>query len=107
MIAAGAVDDHESAAADIAGARIGYRHGEADRDRGVDRVAAPLQNVDADPRGERLLRYHHPVLGGNGRGAADLRRRTVVAAREERQRQQCKERDERQALVRMSVHGAN
>ena len=40
--AVGAVDHHEAAAADIAGARIGHRHGEADRDRGIDRIAAAL-----------------------------------------------------------------
>ena len=34
---------------------------EADRDRGIDRIAALLQNVDADPRRARLLRHHHAV----------------------------------------------
>ncbi len=36
----GEMDHHEAAAADIAGARIGHRQREADRDRGIDRVAA-------------------------------------------------------------------
>ena len=58
----GEMDQHEAAAADVAGARIGDREREADRDRGVDRVAAALQNVDADARGARLLRHHHAVL---------------------------------------------
>ena len=61
VVAAGAVDHHESAAADIAGTRIGHRHGEADRDRRIDRVAALLENLDADPRRQRLLRHHHAV----------------------------------------------
>ncbi len=62
---AGEVDHHEAAAADVAGARIGHRHGEADRDRGIDRVAAAAQHVGADARGARLLRHHHAVLGGD------------------------------------------
>ena len=61
----GEVDHHEAAAADVAGARIGHRHGEADCDRGIDRVAAALQHVGADARGARLLRHHHAVLGGD------------------------------------------
>ena len=61
VLAVGAVNHHEAAAADIAGARIGHSHREADRDRGIDRVAAALQNIDADPRGQRLLRHHHAV----------------------------------------------
>jgi hypothetical protein len=68
-------DDHVAAAADIAGPRIGDGHGEAGRDRGIDRVAAPLQYGKPDPRGARLLRHHHAMarldraLGaGTGRG---------------------------------------
>ncbi len=59
--AAGEVDDHIAAAAEIAGARIGYRQREAGRDRRVDRVAPLLQDVDADARRARLLRHHHAV----------------------------------------------
>ena len=44
----GAVDQHEAAAADIAGARQGHGEREADRHRRVDRIAAALQNVEAD-----------------------------------------------------------
>ena len=79
------MDHHEASAAEIAGARVRHRHGEADSDRSVDRVAAPLQDVDADPRRERLLSHHHPVRGGNRLRAGDLRRRAFVAAREDGQ----------------------
>ena len=66
------MDHHEAAAADIAGARIGHRQREADRDRGIHRVAAALQNVDADARRQRLLRHHHAVLGDDRLRLADL-----------------------------------
>ena len=65
-VLAGAVDHHVAAAADIAGARIGHRHRKAGRDRGVDRVAAFCQNLDADLRRARLLRDHHAVLRRDG-----------------------------------------
>ena len=55
------MDDHVAAAADIAGARIGHRQREAGRDRGIDGVAALLQELDADAGGARLLRHHHAV----------------------------------------------
>jgi len=42
------MNDHESAAADIAGARIGHGHREAGRDRGIHRVAALPQDIGAD-----------------------------------------------------------
>jgi len=61
VAAVGEMDDHEAAAADIAGARIGHRHRKADGDRGIDRIAAFLQNVDADARRRCFLRHHHPV----------------------------------------------
>ena len=107
ILAAGAVDHHESAAAEIAGARIGHRHGEADRDRSVDRVAALLQDVDADAGGERLLRHHHPMRGGDGRRVSDFRRCAVVAARQEGQHQQGDEREGDPVPERTSGHGAN
>ena len=61
LIAFGEMDQHEAAAADVAGARIGNGHRKADRDRGVDRVAAALEHLDADPRGAFFLRHHHAV----------------------------------------------
>ena len=88
----GEMDHHVAAAADVAGARIGHRHGEAGGDRGVHRVAAALEHIDADARGARLLRHHHAVLvrldlrgGGRRRGeqgkerAAGRSRRDIVS----------------------------
>ena len=43
------VQHHEAAAAEIAGARIGHRERKADRDGGIDRIAALGQDFDADP----------------------------------------------------------
>ena len=55
------MDHHEAAAADIAGARIGDGEREADGDRGIDRVAAAVEDLDADARGAAFLRHHHAV----------------------------------------------
>ena len=55
------VDHHVAAAADIAGARIGHRQRETGRHRRIDRVAALLQDLDADAGRARLLRHHHAV----------------------------------------------
>ena len=46
------VDDHEAAAADVSGARIGHGQRKAGRDRGIDRIAAPPQDVGADLRAD-------------------------------------------------------
>ena len=56
------VDHHEAAAADIAGARISHRKRKADRNRGVDRVAAAIENFDPDTGGALFLRHHHAVV---------------------------------------------
>ena len=61
-VAFGEVDHHEAAAADIAGARIGHGQRKADRDRGVDRVAAAVEDLDADAGGAAFLRHHHAVV---------------------------------------------
>ena len=78
LIEIGAVDQHEAAAAKIAGARQGDREREADRNGRVDRVAAEPQHLDADARGPRLLAHHHPVLGDDrqrgGESGNDRRR---------------------------------
>ena len=50
-VAFGEMDHHEAAAAEIAGARIGDREREADRHRRVDRVAAAVEDLDADAGG--------------------------------------------------------
>ncbi len=63
--AVGEMDEHVAAAADIAGARIGHRQCKAGRHRGVDGVAAVLQDLDADARGARLLRHHHALTRGD------------------------------------------
>ena len=60
------MDHHEAATTDISGARIGHRHGKTGRHRGVDRIAATLEHIGADPRRGFLLRNHHAVFGGNG-----------------------------------------
>ena len=59
------VDHHVAAAADIAGARIGHRHREADRNRGIHRIAALLQHFDADACRAPFLRHDHTVAGGD------------------------------------------
>jgi hypothetical protein len=59
----GDVDEHEAAAADIAGPRQGHSECEADCHRRINRVAAALQEIDADAGRLRLLRCHHAVLG--------------------------------------------
>ena len=53
VAAVGEVHHHEAAAADVAGARIRHREREADRDRGVDRVAARPQDLARPPRWRR------------------------------------------------------
>jgi len=73
------MDDHEAAAADIAGARVSHRERKADRDRRVDRVAAAIENFDADAGGALLLRDDHAVAGRNR-----LRRRDDRRARDRR-----------------------
>ncbi len=60
------MDQHEAAAADIARARQRHREREADRDGGVDRVAAALENIEPDPRGRGFLRDHHGVRRDDG-----------------------------------------
>ena len=82
ILAVGAVDHHEAAAADIAGPRISHGQSEGRGDRGVDGIAAPLQNVGADPRRDRLLRHHHAVFGRDGSRMADLRIEPAFGARQ-------------------------
>ena len=54
---------HEAAAAEIAGAGQRDREREADRDRGIDGIAALLEDLEADPGRGRLLARDHAVLG--------------------------------------------
>ena len=59
--AVGHADQHVAAAAEVAGERMRDRHREADRDRGVHRVAAGLQHRDAHVGRDRLHGDHHAV----------------------------------------------
>ncbi len=65
LSAVGELQRHEAAAAEIAGRRIDDGERIADRDRGVDGVAAALEDVDADLGREVLGRHDHAVLGGH------------------------------------------
>ena len=79
LAALGGMDHHETAAADIAGARIGDRQRKAGCDRGIHRIAAPAQDVGADLRGDLLLRHHHAVFCGDGLHGIERRRRVKTA----------------------------
>ncbi len=64
------VDQHEAAAADAARGRVDDAHRERGRHRGVDGVAARLEDLYAGLRGELVLGRDHAVAGGErgGRG---------------------------------------
>ena len=79
LVAAGEMDDHESAATDIAGARVGDGHREAGRHGGVNRIAALLQDIGADTRGDLLLGDDEAVLGRNRMNAVGGLRHVGVA----------------------------
>ena len=57
------VHHHETAAAQVAGIGQGYRQGKTDAHSRIDGVAAALQNVQPDARGQFLLGGDHAVLG--------------------------------------------
>ena len=114
------MDHHGAAAADIAGARIGHGEREGRGHRGVDGVAAFLENIGADARGDRLLGDHHAFCGGGGMRVADLRiepafgARDVMArdvkgraARKERKRDDAGERQTEGGSERIFLHGAD
>jgi hypothetical protein len=61
----GELDRHEAAAAEAAGGREHHAERITDCDRGVDRVAASLQDVDADLGGEVLAGDDHAVAGAD------------------------------------------
>ena len=75
----GEMDHHEAAAADIAGARIGDRKRKADRHRRIDRVAAAVEDFDADAGGAAFLRHHHAVAGDESTARAEFRARARPA----------------------------
>ena len=66
LAALGVMDDHEAAAADIAGVRQHHRQGEADGHRRIDRIAAAPEDVDADLGRQPVFGGHHPVLAADG-----------------------------------------
>ena len=83
-VAVGEMNQHVAAAADIAGARIGHGERKSGGDRGVDRVAAPLQHVGTDACRARLLRDHHAVARDDLLGTPDQRRRRGILRRQRR-----------------------
>ena len=66
------VDQHEAAAAEVAGPRQRHGQREADGDRRVDGVAAAPEDVEADAAGARLLARHHAVLFDHDGDAGEL-----------------------------------
>ncbi len=57
--------DHEAAAAHAGRVGLGHAEGEGDRDRGVDGVAALLEDLDPDGRGGRVGRGDHRLARGD------------------------------------------
>ena len=60
------VDEHESAAAEVAGEGVDDGEREADGDGGVDGIAAGLQDSDAGVGGEVMHGDDHGVRGADG-----------------------------------------
>ena len=65
LVAFRRVNDHETAAADVSGARIGYGQRKAGGDRGIDRIAALPQDIGAYLCSDLFLRHDHAVFGNN------------------------------------------
>ncbi len=59
----GHVHEHRAGPGDRGHEGLDDRHGERGRHRGVDRVAATLENPRAHARSDRVLRGHHAVRG--------------------------------------------
>ena len=98
----GAMDQHESAAAEVAGARQRDGEREADRDRRIDGVAAMLQDIEPDARRGRFLGYDH-AMPGNDRTRGGERRNEGRRIGENRARREA-EKDERDDLKRPQKH---
>jgi len=94
------MNHHEAAAADIASARIAHRQREADRDSGIDRVAAVFENIGADLRRARLLRHDHAAMRDDALRSGDGIGGVLVAARNERQHNGCGKRKANKASRR-------
>ena len=69
------MEEHESAAADVAGERVGDSERESGGHRGVDGVAAPLQDFQAGPGREVVAGHDHPLLGFHGCALGEQRSR--------------------------------
>jgi hypothetical protein len=69
----GELDGHEAAAADVAGRREDHAQCVADGNRGVDGVAALLQDIDADLGRKMLARDDHAVARSDGRRRCRVR----------------------------------
>src|SRR5579875_3032151 len=64
--AGGHADEHEAAAADVAGERVGDSESKSHCDGCIHRVAASPQNFKPRLRGEWLACHHHTMLCGHG-----------------------------------------
>ena len=60
LSALGVVDEHKAAAADVACPGYRHREGEADRNGGIDGIAAVGENIRTNSRGYAVLGCHHP-----------------------------------------------
>jgi hypothetical protein len=78
------MDNHETAATDIAGTRIRDRERETDSDRCVNRIATAIENFNADARGMLLLGDDHTVVRMDR-----LRRSHCRRARDRRDLRRC------------------
>ena len=70
----GQVNRHEPAATNIPATRIDDRLRITNRHRGIDGIAAHLEDVHTDFRGQMLGGHHHPVFFFNGRQRGRERR---------------------------------
>ncbi len=102
ILAVGEVNHHETAAADIAGARIADGERKTDRDRGIHRIAALLQDIDADMRRACLLRHHHAVMRNSPLGARKIRA-AIFGADGKRTRQNDGEQEARQRAQQINA----
>src|SRR5215470_4857773 len=74
LAAVGELDRHESAASEIAGRRVDHRQCIADRDRGIDSIAATPEHIHAHLRRKMLRRNNHAVFRGDWRDRSRVRR---------------------------------
>ena len=82
------MNEHETAAADVASGRMNDSERKSHCDSGVDRIAAGLQNANAGIRRQMMNRHHHRVRRAHRlivfehqRGLARIVRRDVLRGR--------------------------